>query len=183
MKREWWLYLGGGAALAAVLALYVLFAYLPLSRRLHEHRRQLALQEQSWKQAQNMLTRLPELNAEAEKVRLQFAQLDRRLPLQTRIPELLKDVTRIAAECNLSNLQFTPQPLAANPEDKRFGVQAVRLTITGNYHDLGRFLSRLAELQRLVVARELQLTGRDATGKTGSVSAEMTLVTYVRTQP
>jgi type IV pilus assembly protein PilO len=183
MKREWWFYLGGAAALVAVLALYVLFAYLPLSRRLSEHRRQLALQEQAWKQAQDMLTRLPELSAEAEKVRMQFARMDRRLPAQQRIPELLKDVTRVAAECNLSHLQFTPQPLAPNPEDPRFRVQTVRLTVSGNYHDLGRFLSRLAELQRLVVARDLQLVGRDATGKTGSVSAEMTLVTYVRAQP
>ncbi len=183
MKREWWFYAGGGAALVAVLALYVLFAYLPLSRRVDGHRRQLAAQEQSWKRAQDMLARLPELSAEAEKVRLQLARADRRIPAQPRIPELLKDVTRVAAECNLSNLQFAPQPLAPNAEDQRFRVQAVRVTVTGNYHDLGRFLSRVAGLQRLVVPRELQLSGRDATGKTGSVSAEMTLVTYVRAQP
>ncbi|MEW6516941.1 MAG: type 4a pilus biogenesis protein PilO [candidate division FCPU426 bacterium] len=183
MKREWWLYLGIGAAVVAVLVLYLLFAYLPLSRRLAEHRRLLTGQEQAWKQAQEMVARFPELSAEVETARLQFEKLDRRLPAQPRIPELLKDVTRIAAECNLSNLQFTPQPLAPNPEDARYSVQAVRLTISGNYHDIGRFVSRLAELQRLAVARELQLTGRDQTGGTGSVSAEMTLVTYVRSQP
>lgn len=174
MKRETLIAVAAG--IAALLAAYVFFAYLPLARQLKDRRLTLAAKQHDLAEARDLVARYDEFKSRALRIQLEAQRLEERLPSQPRIPDLLRDIMRAATEGNIRDCTFEPQPLV---KKSGYSEQPVRLKLTCGYHALGGFLTRLAACPRLISARELTLTGRDKTGKTESVTAELTVVTYV----
>jgi type IV pilus assembly protein PilO len=174
MKRETLLLAVVGAVI--VLVAYVLLAFMPLARQLQVRRHVLADKQRELAEAQQLVARYPEFKARALRIQLEAQRLEERLPPQPRVPDLLRDITRAATEVNIRECQFVPQPLV---KKEGYWEQPVRLKLICGYHALGLFLTRLASFPRLISARDLALTSRDKSGKTESVTAELTLVTYV----
>lgn len=176
MNRDVLNYIIFGAVAVPVMVLYWIFAYLPQAQRLAESKQAVVAQQAELAREQEMLLHIDELSDRVVRIDLEMEAVEAQFPGQPRIPELLRDVTRVATACDLRNLQFAPQPLI---DKETHAEQPVRITGTCHYHNLGRFISQLAELPRLVVARDVQIIGRDKTGKTESVSINLTLVIYV----
>jgi type IV pilus assembly protein PilO len=166
-----------GVSAVVVLVLYVLFAFVPLNKRLAERKDVLVAQQKQLADAQDLVARYDEFMARMGKLQMEMQNLEDRVPSKPRIPELLKDVTRVAAECNIKDFQFAPQTVV---DQENYSIQPIQLTITCDYHSLGMFVSKLAGLPRLVTTRDFQISGRDKTGNMDSISAQMTVVTYVR---
>jgi type IV pilus assembly protein PilO len=103
-------------------------------------------------------------------------RLEERIPAGKQVPGLIRDITRAATECNLKDFQFTPQPLVAR---EGLWEMPVKISAICSYHALGAFLYKVACEPRLAAARDLKLTGKDKTGKSETILAEFTLVTYV----
>ena len=175
MKREMWIALGAG--IVALILAYVFFAYVPLAKRLRQERARLAVAEKVWEEAKQTAARFEEYQDRAARTQMAVQRLEERIPARKQVPELIRDITRAAAECNLKDFQFTPQPLVANSD---VWEQPVKISATCSYHALGVFLQKVACLPRLAAARDLKLTGKDKTGKSESILAEFTLVTYVQ---
>ncbi len=176
MNRPIYIYIAAGIAVLGVLAAYVVGAYSPLAKRLNERRRVLNIQQQELEAARKLLTQYDELKERAAQVKLEMFRLQERIPSRPRIAALLKSVTRAATKCNIKEFQFAPQTLVAK---EGFLEQPVRIVVTCGYHQLGLFLSRLAALPRLINTRDLQITGKEKPEKTDSITAELTLVTYI----
>jgi type IV pilus assembly protein PilO len=174
MRRETILITAVGLVL--VLAAYVFFGYLPLARQLHARRQVVAAKERELTEIQQLVARYADYQARALRIQLEAQRLEERIPPQPRIPDLLRDITRAATECNLRDCQFVP---GAPIRRQGYTEQPVRLKLAGGYHALGLFLTRLASFPRLISAREVSVTGRDKTDHGDSIAAEMTLVTYV----
>gem|GEM_PF-4315242 len=170
-----WILIAAGAI--AALVLYILFAYMPLAKKLAERKRALAVVQTEIKQIQNVLDNYDYNLERAERIRRERQHLERELPERVQIADLLKDVTRAATECRIQDLKFIPQPLV---EEAELARKPVRMTVTCGYHGLGCFLSKLTALPRLVNAGQIQITGRDKTGKTDSITVDMVLETYVQ---
>ncbi len=178
MRRE--VLIGTAVAALVVLVLYALFAFRPLARKLQERRRVLAKQEQALNDARQLVSRYDEFQERAARIRMEAQRLERRLPAEAEVPDLLKSITRAATECNIREFKFTPLP---REKRRDYTEQPIRITATCRYHSLGAFLTKLGFLPRLIVARDVKITGRDKTGKTDSITAEIILVTYVLTTP
>ena len=178
MKRETWIILSS-AVLAFILA-YVFLAYLPLARRLHRERALLVVKERVLDEAKATAARFEEYQDRAARTQMAVQRLEERVPAHRLVPELIRDITRAAAECNLRDFQFTPQPLVARTD---YWEQPVKISATCSYHTLGAFLDKVSHLPRLAAARDLKLLGKDKTGKSESILAEFTLVTYVLRTP
>lgn len=175
MKRE--TILITALATLCVLVLYVLFAFLPLARQVHDRRQLLAAKERELAAAQQLLARYPEYRARAIRIQMAARRLEARVPDEPRIPDLIKDITEAATECDVREFQFVPMKPV-----KRDGVieHPVRMTLSCGYPALGQFLMRLAGMPRLISARDVQLVSRDPSGRDPALSAELTLVTYVQ---
>jgi type IV pilus assembly protein PilO len=169
--------IGAGAVL--LLVLYGRFAYAPLARHLAERKLELAQSQKALEEVRGISEHYEEYADRAERVRLERERLADQLPDQARVADLLKDVTRVAGECNIKNFQFVPQTALVRPEVVRFPV---RLTVTCSYHALGLFISKLAALPRLVNTSNIQINGKDKTGKTDSIKVDMLLETYVQSR-
>jgi type IV pilus assembly protein PilO len=113
----------------------------------------------------------------------QFRVVRKALPDNKEIPALLTSISQSGHDSGLEFLLFEPQ----NEEMKDFYTEIpVSISVSGNYHNVGLFLSKVASLPRVVNVRNLQMTPLAAKEKEeASLTTSCTAVTYrfVEKQP
>lgn len=138
--------------------------------------------------ARKMVGNLAKLEAEYLRLHDQWLSAQELLPEQKEMPELLRQVTTAG---NKAGVQFALfEPLAPTPREF-FSEHPVKIKVRGNYHQIGIFLSRLANMHRIVNVSKLELTafenvkgkkkgtGESRTGKyMNTVEADFTLSAY-----
>lgn len=132
--------------------------------------------------ARKMVGNLARLEAEYERLHDQWLSAQELLPEEKEIPELLRQVTTAGNKAGVQFALFEPQPPAPR---EFFSEHPIKIKVRGNYHQVGIFLSRLANMQRIVNVSKLQMVAPGAQGKkstTGNmkstVEAEFTLSAY-----
>jgi type IV pilus assembly protein PilO len=132
--------------------------------------------------ARKMVGNLARLEAEYERLHDQWLSAQELLPEEKEMPELLRQVTTAGNKAGVQFALFEPQP----PAPKEFFAEhPVKVRVRGNYHQIGIFLSRLANMQRIVNVSRLEMVSPDvAKGKrsggarSATVEAEFTLSAY-----
>ncbi|MBU4318940.1 MAG: type 4a pilus biogenesis protein PilO [Proteobacteria bacterium] len=98
--------------------------------------------------------KLPMYEKQMEESRIQFALVKSALPEKKEIPGLLTSISQSGHDSGLEFLLFQPQ----KETQKDFYAEIpVAITVTGSYHNLGQFLSKVASLSRVVNIRDLAL--------------------------
>jgi type IV pilus assembly protein PilO len=117
---------------------------------------------------------LSRFRQEAIVLRRRLDAVRERLPNEKEIPPLYRTVSNLAFQSGLAFSIFQPR----EPQQKDFYAE-VPITVSAEvgYHQLGNFFERLTRLPRIVNVVDLKLTGINK--PTGSVRADMTLVTYM----
>lgn len=133
-------------------------------RRINEMRTQLAAKQQQIRQEQDVVAKLPQLEAEIARLRQTLADLKEILPTGPESGELLKWIKNLADQSNLDLKDFTPESLRPVEFYKEYPI---RMSIIGAYHDLGLFLDRISKYSRIInisnVIIENNPTGGDKT--------------------
>lgn len=97
--------------------------------------------------AKQTASRLPQVKAEFEAMNVRWEEAKILLPTEKEMAELLTQVTIAGQRAGVDFLLFEPKP----PTPKDIYVEhPVDVEIQGGYHDVGMFLSRLANLSRIV---------------------------------
>ena len=132
--------------------------------------------------ARKMVGNLARLEAEYERLHDQWLSAQELLPEAKEMPELLRQVTSAGNKSGVQFALFEPQPPAPR---EFFAEHPVKIKVRGSYHQVGIFLSRLANMQRIVNVSKLELVSPVAKarkgGRTGTkrtVQAEFTLSAY-----
>jgi type IV pilus assembly protein PilO len=122
---------------------------------------------------------LARFRGEAAVLRQRLQAVRERLPNEKEIPPLYRTVSDLAFQSGLAVAIFQPRA----PQPKEFYSEVpITLNAEMGYHQLGTFFDRLARLPRVVNVADLKLTG--IRRPTGSMRAEMTLVSYMlKTEP
>jgi type IV pilus assembly protein PilO len=132
-----------------------------------------------------------ELKAEAEEYTALFGVLRQLVPESNEVPTLLEQISTAARREGLEISAINPQPLLAGPE---FDTHQYKISVTGGYHSVARFLTNVGSLSRIVTAVDVEFRDRDATGgsnpastrspNSANVAADFMIRTYVaRTDP
>ena len=134
--------------------------------------------------ARQMVGNLAKLEAEYERLHLQWVSAQELLPEEQEMPDLLRKVTTAGTKAGIEFMLF--QPLAPIAQEM-FKEHPVRVRVRGGYHQLGIFLSRLANMSRIVNVSDLKVTAftknqKTKKGKTdrssSSIVADFTLSAY-----
>jgi len=83
---------------------------------------------------------LPKLQAEMAVLELEVADLEKRLPKEKEIPELLRTITKTAQRYNLKISNFNPSKIVEQPN---YSEVPFEMVVQGNYHSLAYFLTDL----------------------------------------
>lgn len=177
--------------LAVIIVSYVYFgtSLLPFCYQVRKNRI-TQLEDQYTKlsaeleKARQMVGNLAKLEAEYERLHLQWISAQELLPEEQEMPDLLRKVTTAGNKAGIEFMLFQPSPPIAQ---EMFKEHPVRVRVRGGYHQLGVFLSRLANMSRIVNVSDLKVTSLNAkdSGKKskvnmskGTIIADFTLSAY-----
>jgi type IV pilus assembly protein PilO len=133
--------------------------------------------------ARKTVGNLAKLEAEYNRLHDKWIAAQGLLPKDKEVADLLRKVTRIGSQSGIDFLLFEPQ----EPIQREFITEnPVRVRIRGEYHQLGIFLSKVANLERIVNVSNLvvkpgddkQGNSKDRAVRSYTVEAELTLTAY-----
>jgi type IV pilus assembly protein PilO len=116
--------------------------------------------------ARRTVGNLAKLEAEYTSLHDKWLAAQELLPEENRLPDLLTQVTRAGLQTGLEFDLFKPEEVRPH----EFYVEhPVSVEVTGTYHQVGLFLSRIANLERILNVADLQVTalGDPRSGRAG----------------
>ncbi len=157
--------------LIVVLILFFRFPYSANQnkiRSLEEKRDSLKIKVQEAEQAK---ARLPELQARIAQLEAEWEIAKEMLPQEKEIPKLIQQISNSGTKAGVSFLLFKP----GGPVPKQnYSEIPVQIKIACGYHQLGKFLSNVGNLSRIVNVPSVRIVP----GKDRSTEAELQTITY-----
>ena len=84
-----------------------------------------------------------------------FEAILRQLPGDTEIPGLIEDITLVGLK---NGLAFQSIDLQPEVRHEFYIEKPIRIKVTGSYHDIGSFVSDVADLSRIVTLHDFDIT-------------------------
>ena len=118
---------------------------------------------------------LAEIRAEAERLGEQLDALKTILPLERETDQILRQVQQAATDSSLRILRVSPR---ATVDNDFYSEWPIDMQVEATYHNMGLYLDRIRELERIVNITGLQMNAA-GDGVTSSVSVTYTATTFV----
>ncbi len=111
-----------------------------------------------------------------EEMKQSFGAMLRQLPNKTEVAELLVDVSQTGLASGLEFELFKPQ---GEVPREFYAELPIKLTVTGQYHEFGDFISGLAALPRIVTIHDINISPKKSKrGESGGLVLQATAKTY-----
>jgi type IV pilus assembly protein PilO len=178
-------------AMSLIILSYIYFgtSFLPFSYPVRKAKiealdKEYAKLSAELEKARKMVGNLARLEAEYDRLHDQWVSAQQLLPEEKEMPDLLRKVTTAGMKAGVEFALF--EPTAPTPRDF-YTEHPVKVHVRGGYHQVGIFLSRLANMPRIVNVSRLELNapgtaragkGKRAIKKISTVEAEFTLSAY-----
>jgi len=107
-----------------------------------------------------------------------FRHMLRQLPTSTEIPGLIDDISQSEA---YSGLEFKETKYLKEKKSEFYTVKPVSIEVTGDYHQLGMFVSRVSSLPRIVTLHNYTINKLKATKKGSASKGSLVLKILART--
>ena len=165
-------------AVVIFIALFI-FAYSkyligPLSKKYQEGSEQLAQTETKLAAMKQRAKELPKLQKEMKSLEMEVAELEKRLPKEKGIQQLLRIITQDAQNYRINILSFSPNPVG---EKSNYYEIPFKLSVKATYHSLGQFLTDLGQESRIISSRNIDMSA-DTTSKNSTIIANFSIVAY-----
>lgn len=162
-------------AFAAACGLGYYFMIMPLL----EDQDRLVRKEQTlrseFEQKAGQAANLEELKQQRVEMEESFGALLRQLPSDTEVPGLLEDITLTGLD---AGLKF--QSIQLQPERRQeFYIELpISITVEGLYHNMGAFVSGVANLSRIVTLHDFQISPAGRNQSSGELVMRIEARTY-----
>ncbi|HTT07572.1 MAG TPA: type 4a pilus biogenesis protein PilO [Gammaproteobacteria bacterium] len=121
---------------------------------------------------QQKAANLEALRLQLDDIRKIMDEMKQKLPSKTQIPDLLQSVSQAGLGAGLEFEIFKPG--AEKPVE--FYVELpIDIRVNGQYHEFGKFISQVANLERIVTAHDIKIK---SSGKGDKLVMEATAKTY-----
>jgi len=149
------------------------FGYQPRAKQTKALQAEYEKASAELEKARRSVDNLPQLERESAELQKKWKQAEALLPSDKEVAELLTQVTRAGEQSGVKFELFRPR----QPRPQEFyNENPVEVRVSAGYHQLGMFLSRVANLPRLVNVSDLNLVGKEAKqDKKKKVSSDHTL--------
>jgi len=162
------------AALIAILCVAVLAGgyFLDTKKQLKEldqARRQEVSLKQEFKKKAAKAANLNAYKQQMKEMKASFGSMLRQLPSKTEVENLLVDISQSGLSSGVQFQLFKPQK--ERPVDF-YAEKPINITVTGSYHEFGKFVSAVAALPRIVTLENIHITS----SKGNPTSLQMSLL-------
>lgn len=158
--------------LVLLIGAFVYFSYLPKYKKIDKLKADLTKVEKELEVAKQNARQLNTYRKKMEDAEEQFKIVMRALPENEEIPTLLTGISMAGKESGLNFILFQPKP-----EDKKdfYAEIPVEMKVTGDYHGVATFFESVAELNRIVNIRNINMMPDK---ESSNLTATCTAVTY-----
>jgi type IV pilus assembly protein PilO len=157
--------------LVVVLVLFFRFPYKANSDKVDQLRSRRDSLQIEVQKAEAARIRLPELQEKIARLEVEWERAKEMLPKEKEIPSLIQQISNSGTKAGVSFLLFRPSTIAQKVNYSEIPVQ---IKVTCGYHQLGKFLSNVGNLARIVNVPSIKVTA----GKDRSCEAELRTLTY-----
>lgn len=164
-----------GILAVAVIFVFYKFIYTPMDIKARKLQNEITQKREKLMQTQQKAMKLDKLEAEFALLKDELAEVGKRLPRETRIPELVRLISSVGQKhgINISNLS----PL--NAEKKQYySIYPFETSIVTKYHNLGFFLADMVQQERIITVKNLELAVKSDANKGIGVTARFILCAY-----
>src|SRR5256885_14121795 len=123
----------------------------------------------------DIVAKLPQLEAETARLRQTLADLKEILPTEPESGELLKWIKNLADQSNLDLKDFSPESLHAVEFYKEYPIH---MSITGAYHDMGLFLDRVSKYSRIINVSNVNIVNNPGGGDK-TIKSDFVATTFI----
>lgn len=152
---------------------YLVYFWLPLGKKIEEKNNKVAAIEAEIANAKAQKAKYKSLEAKLVSLQQEKDAAQKKLPRERKLPDLIRTITGLSKKHNIVVTSISP---AGSAQVEYFLKVSYSLTVTGNYHDLGRFLTALGVEERILTSENLSIQA--TVGGQTSISATFTLVAY-----
>ncbi len=124
--------------------------------------------------------RLPQFELEVGELESQLDELKQVLPDEKETAEIVRRVEELAVESDLSIRSFTPQ---ATEQHEFYQDWPIRMSLEGSYNNLGLFFQRVANFQRIINVKNIEIRALSNADPDRTISATCTATTFVFVEP
>ncbi|MBA3979801.1 MAG: pilus assembly protein PilP [Alcanivorax sp.] len=146
-----------GAAIivfVVVMVLGYMFSITDLNNQLERSQRQESTLMQQLEQKAHRAHHLDQYRDQLAEMEETFGSLLQQLPRETEVPGLLEDITHTGLG---SGLEFDRIELASETEREFYAELPIQITVRGDYHGFGAFVSGVAGLPRIVTLHDFTI--------------------------
>lgn len=108
-----------------------------------------------FKQKQTKAANLEAYKLQLAEIESSFGTMLRQLPGKTEVPSLLVDISQTGLAAGLAEELFQP---VGEVRKEFYAELPIRIRLVGSYHDLGKFVSDIAGLPRIVTLHDAEIT-------------------------
>jgi len=112
--------------------------------------------------------------AQLAQIEQSFGTMLRQLPGETEIPSLIVDISQTGLAAGLQEKLFVPQ--SEIPRDF-YAEKPINIRLNGSYHEIGKFVSGIAALPRIVTLHNITITPETKDGF-DALTMQVTAKTY-----
>ena len=173
---NWPMFIKTGAIIiicVVVLAAGIWFDTRTQMDKLDQARKKEVTLKADFKKKQHKAANLVIYKQQMEEMKRSFGTMLRQLPSKTEIAELLVDISQTGLSNGLEFELFKPE--AEVPADF-YAVLPIKIKVTGDYHEFGKFVSDVALLPRIVTLHDIHIV--PGNGKNSTLTMEVTAKTY-----
>lgn len=105
---------------------------------------------------QRKASNLEQFRLQLEEMKLSFGSMLRQLPNKTEVANLIVDISQAGLAAGLEFELFDPQGEARKEFYAEFPIA---LRVAGGYHEMGKFVSDIASLPRIVTVHDINIAG------------------------
>lgn len=130
--------------------------------------------KQEFQRKQRKAANLDAYKAQLREIEESFGTMLRQLPGETEIPSLLVDISQTGLQAGLEEELFQPQN---EIQQDFYAEKPIRIELRGTFHELGKFVSGVAELPRIVTLHDVQIA-KHSKDEDGELKLNVTAKTY-----
>lgn len=107
-----------------------------------------------FEQKQGLASTLQAYRLQLQTMNKRFGNLLKQLPVKNEMPGLLEDISKTGISTGLTFELVAPQPEIIH----KFYIELpITITVLGNYHQFALFLSRIADMSRIVTLHDIEI--------------------------
>lgn len=178
MKKEQQILIIIGIIFLAVLFIYFKFMFIPLTKQIAEVKKNISEKKAKLDEMKMIIDQLPLLRQEKEKLNLQIAELEKKLPAKPNIPELIKIITKESQYYNVKITNFVTNDIVT---EKKYCEVPFRINFTTSYHNFALFVTDISQTDRIFAIRDLSLNYNPSAEKENNLNGTCIIFSY--TQP